>query len=81
MRNLIIYGILYLLSILFLWWFYDDFLMTKFNLPELSYYEVLAIHLVFRVYFFATPNKNTDIKLGNFETKNLNDFFNIIKKR
>ena len=77
MKNFFYIAISYILSTLFLWWFYDDFLRVKFEFPYLKYYEVVAIHLVFRGFFLGqyTERLNT----GNFETLPMKDFFNKIK--
>mgnify|MGYP003153610415 CR=1 FL=1 len=70
----------YLISSLFLWWFYDEFFRIKFQLPYLKYYEVVAIHIVFRFFFFE--QMKNDYRLdGNFETLPMKDFFNKINKR
>ncbi len=77
MKNFFYIAISYILSTLFLWWFYDDFLRVKFEFPYLKYYEVVAIHLVFRGFFLGqyTERLNT----GNFETLPIDKFFNKIK--
>ena len=77
MKNFFYIAISYILSTLFLWWFYEDFLRIKFDLPYLKYYEVVAIHLVFRTFFFG--NYKGELKTGNFETLPIDKFFNKIK--
>jgi len=77
MKNFFYIAISYILSTLFLWWFYDDFLRVKFELPYLKYYEVIAIHMVFRFFFFGQYKE--ELNTGNFETLPLNKFFNKIK--
>ena len=48
-----------------------------FNLVELTYFEVMLIHFVFR-YFFLW-RKPTTLNTGNFESLPMKDFFNKIK--
>ena len=78
MKSFFYIVVFYIISTLFLWWFYDDFLRVKFELPYLKYYEVVAIHMVFRFFFFGQikDKYNPD---GSFETLPIQDFFNKIK--
>tara|TARA_B100000900_G_scaffold402828_1_gene409149 strand:+ start:517 stop:759 length:243 start_codon:yes stop_codon:yes gene_type:complete len=80
MKNFFYIAVSYIISTLFLWWFYDDFLRIKFELPYLKYYEVVAIHMVFRFFFFGQIKDTYKIN-GNFETLPMKDFFNKINKR
>jgi hypothetical protein len=79
MREFFIIVASYIISTLFLWWFYDDFLRVRFELPYLKYYEVVAIHIVFRFFFFGKYKDRNYEQIGNFETLSMKDFFNKIK--
>ena len=67
----------WLLVVYLVWLFYEYFFRLKFNLVELTYFEVMLIHFVFR-YFFLW-RKPTTLNTGNFESLPMKDFFNKIK--
>ena len=82
MRNFFIMIASYIISTLFLWWFYDDFLRVKFELPYLKYYEVVGMHIIFRFFLFGKYDDAINKRLdGNFETLPMEDFFNKLNKR